>query len=82
MLEKMINECLLKQGAAYTLKFQGLDMIGDANTVLKRLDNVINDVLVIAEAEIHKRFDNLLGANKMDDAQAAVNAFSILHHDQ
>ena len=82
LLETFITQCLEKQTHGVHTSFQGLEMKGDRNSVVENLKPHMKNVCEVAEEHLHSRFDNLLGVNKDQGAQAAVSAFSIFHHDK
>ncbi|KAL8572378.1 hypothetical protein ACOMHN_023147 [Nucella lapillus] len=83
LLETFITECLEKQTRGFhTTTFQGLEMKGDRNRVIEDLKPHMKHVCEVADRHLRNRFDNLLGVNKDQGAQAAVSAFSIFHHDK
>ncbi|KAJ8321702.1 hypothetical protein KUTeg_000173, partial [Tegillarca granosa] len=67
------------------IKFQGLTLIPDHGISWSSYKNDIqakfSPILTLIISEIRKRFDNLLGANKDEQAVKVINAFSVFNHD-
>lgn len=74
LLEKFQTKCLGNN----PVKFQGLALCSnDNNDVLDVLKRQFNDTISLTQDEIHKRFDNILGASKSHGVQAAGGAMKI-----